>query len=522
MLKLFEYSIDKDDFFLATNIDSKGFVKTANERDLPKEVDEAIKGFERRPNHKYALVSAMGAGETWGSNRNADYFRERDLLAVQKPHERINKTTGPRQRFKTFESGNFYHHHQNKPHLGHPVYGYIPAAIWNPKMHTVLLILGVDASKDPETAEQIERNVITNFSMGGRFPWDECSICKNKAKSRKEYCDHLRLTPNQIMPDGRKAFAYNEEGDYFDISKVFRPAFEGGRHLMKIAGEEMGSTLSADLAEQYQIADPFAYQGEEFHHDWDVSEKVKEIVERFPAHLTEAVKKVNQAENFISPSILSSICRFELPNIWGGFAIAGIIPSPAEFAYIYLMKNGRSDLAVKYVHKKIKFSRGAHIDSLDPYLLTTVNIDISGEAKDVAAKFTSETLQNRSLNTLSDRMYSAYRSNEYVQEGSVAEIGKILTALYFELRDNLANHLTSHEKTAMSLGQGAMIGAAITVPYIHSAHVQQEQMYGNQPGIISSVLANNPGKIALVGGLTALHPDPMINLGKKIVSTFRK
>ena len=231
---------------------------------------------------------------------------------------------------------------------------------------------------------------------------------------------------------------------------------------------------------------------------------------------------MNQAENFISPSILSSICRFELPNIWGGFAIAGIIPSPAEFAYIYLMKNGRSDLAVKYVHKKIKFSRGAHIDSLDPYLLTTVNIDISGEAKDVAAKFTSETLQNRSLNTLSDRMYSAYRSNEYVQEGSVAEIGKILTALYFELRDNLANHLTSHEKTAMSLGQGAMIGAAITVPYIHSAHVQQEQMYGNQPGIISSVLANNPGKIALVGGLTALHPDPMINLGKKIVSTFRK
>ena len=61
MLKLFSAGVE-DPFYFGMNIDSSNLVKVANEKDLPKEVDEAIENLERKPNHRYALLSAMGSG----------------------------------------------------------------------------------------------------------------------------------------------------------------------------------------------------------------------------------------------------------------------------------------------------------------------------------------------------------------------------------------------------------------------------------------------------------------------------
>ena len=220
MIKLFESSLD-DNFFFATDIEARGFEKVAAVRDLPKEVDDAIKGLQKKPNHKYVLLSAMGDGETWGSNRNGDYFPNAALTGTQRFDEKGVKGS-PVPRYKTFENAHFFHHHKNKIANGDPHYGYVAKAIWNPKMRTVLLIVGVDALKDPATAADIEAGRITSFSMGARLPFDVCSKCKNKRTKITENCKCLRNgLLNKIQPDGSKVVLINYEPDFFDISKVF-------------------------------------------------------------------------------------------------------------------------------------------------------------------------------------------------------------------------------------------------------------------------------------------------------------
>lgn len=510
MLKLFSAGVE-DPFYFGMNIDSSNLVKVANEKDLPKEVDEAIENLERKPNHRYALLSAMGSGETWGSNRNADFFPENYLLGTQDSNDHINKERGPVPRYKTFENGNFFHHHKNKPHRGDKVYGYIPAAISNPKMHTILLIIGVDATKDPETAEQIDRDLLTSFSMGARLPWDECSICGNRASKRSSYCEHLKKTPNQILADGRKAFAYNYYPDFFDISKVFRPAFEGGRFLLKVASDTLGTTLSADLADEYLL------DLEDSHTNVELEKKIKSLLDKFPAHIIDAIHKVSKQERFISPELLKQIASYDWADIWSGFATAGIVPTPAEFAFICLTKIGRTDLADHFINKNIKFNEMVSTDSIDPSLFNMVTVKNASNTDRVAELFTPDHIKARSISSLNDRIYTACKLSEPENTYDTAEIGKLLTTLYFELRENLANYMLSHEKNAVSAASIVLPGAAMVAPYVYAAHVQNQQMMGQMPGILGNTVANNAGKIAVVGGLTAAFPHEVKKLGKAII-----
>ena len=76
MYKLLESSNVPEDLQISISLEERyesDFTKTAAKRDLPKEVDEAIKNLERKKDHSYMLVTAMGDGETWGDNKNKDY-----------------------------------------------------------------------------------------------------------------------------------------------------------------------------------------------------------------------------------------------------------------------------------------------------------------------------------------------------------------------------------------------------------------------------------------------------------------
>lgn len=85
-----------------------------------------------------------------------------------------------------------------------------------------------------------------------RIKYDVCSRCGNKAPSRAEYCKHA-LAMNQVNPDGTKNFVYNPDSDFFDISRVFRPADRIGYTLKKVA--EAGSVrLAADLGSEAEAA----------------------------------------------------------------------------------------------------------------------------------------------------------------------------------------------------------------------------------------------------------------------------
>ena len=128
---------------------SGNFLKTA--RFTKEAVDYVEKDFppdKREKGKVYVLVIALGAGETYGPNKNGDYF----------PREVLKKY------YKTFEThAKVFKHHVNKPDS--PSYGEVIKAFWNPRMDRVELLISVDRSKAPDLAQKIDSGKDLPLSM---------------------------------------------------------------------------------------------------------------------------------------------------------------------------------------------------------------------------------------------------------------------------------------------------------------------------------------------------------------------
>ncbi len=217
-----------------------------------------IKNVSPEPGKTHLLLLAMGAEETYGPNRNGDGFSEYPVPARGKEAtargERWWVAPGQEltQTYRTFESNpaRAFRHHQNKD--PDKASGYVKRAFWNPRMHRVELLTVIDNEKDAEWVERVEQGEFPAVSMGCRIKYDVCSRCGNKAPSRAEYCKHA-LAMNQINPDGTKNFVYNPDSDFFDISRVFRPADRIGYTLKKVA-EAASIRLAADLGNKADAA----------------------------------------------------------------------------------------------------------------------------------------------------------------------------------------------------------------------------------------------------------------------------
>jgi hypothetical protein len=537
MYKLFNSNIESDNFISLSLESESEFTKTASKRDLPKEVDEAIKNMARKEGHSYVLTTAMGDGETWGANKNGDYFPYDALMGLQnskvwgeeiEKDERLNVDQAPKARYKTFEDAHFFHHHKNK--IEHdPSFGYVEKAIWNPKMRTVLLIIGVDRKKDPETAEMIDRNQLIAVSMGAKLPWDRCSICGSKHKTLLQYCPHLKYNMGQILSDGRRAYAENLFPRFFDISKVTRPAFLAGMQLEKIARSQSDAfEFSIDLAEMYDIG--------QFDKHAEV-EKKSTLYKELPVHIEGAIAKVCDTEKDLPHSLMEHLANLKPQEAWGALTHAGIIAKPNEFAYILLKNSGRHDLADEFVNAKAIVKK-PDVKGLDERLHELASIDINHKAVTASKNIPDYVLDDRSLGSLSDRIYNTERGLR--KEAEVVRtigLGSILSALYLMYRDNakaefnaygligagISQMVRDNDKSDKYLSNNPFVAdqlnkqaAAVpfgesikgltlkgvtgfTAPYILSAHYQNKINSGQQVGVIGRTIANNPGKLGIIG-----------------------
>jgi hypothetical protein len=186
------------------------------------------------------LITALGAYPFWPQNVNGDRFTVPSLA-----HD------GEAYGHKTFQTNaNYFVHHINKDPL--LAKGKVLGAIWNEKANRVELILGIDPEKDPDADREIDAGNDLTFSMGAKLPFDVCSVCGNMAKTRMEYCDHLRYQINQIDPiSGVLVGALNPYPKFFDISRVLIPADKTAYMWEKIAsaGSPLSKLGSAEIAE---------------------------------------------------------------------------------------------------------------------------------------------------------------------------------------------------------------------------------------------------------------------------------
>lgn len=217
----------------------------------------------------YTLVSALGAGEFWGSNSNADYFGMGPLIHTPVGWDQMNpaqqKLQGARWEwgYPTFYNAHAFQHHTNKDPAR--AFGTVEYTLWDPRMKRVLLITGLNRAKARkegaiDVIDRVENGEYPDVSMGCKVPFDCCSICCDLEKlmpymntpqrivqmhkrspiqgiscTTNEYCQHLKFELNKIYPDGRKVMMLNMHPRFFDISYVFIGADKTSKVLAKLA-----------------------------------------------------------------------------------------------------------------------------------------------------------------------------------------------------------------------------------------------------------------------------------------------
>lgn len=207
---------------------AEGLVKAA--------ADSAVQHFvrtkvlpNRDTNKMYLHINALGAGEYYGANRNGDYFPEGNLRA----------------HYKTFEQGHVFRHHINKDPA--KAMGKVLFATYNEAMHRVELVVEVDKTLGRDIEDRLSRGDYPWTSMACKTPFDTCSICKNQAHSRAEYCTHLTQQMGQVLEGGDKVAAINDGPlRFFDISIVVKPADVTSGVLEKVAQSALPSTNGDD------------------------------------------------------------------------------------------------------------------------------------------------------------------------------------------------------------------------------------------------------------------------------------
>jgi hypothetical protein len=116
-------------------------------------------------------------------------------------------------------------------------------------MHRAELLVWGDKNKAAEEYALAKEGKELSYSMSARVPVDVCNCCGNRAKSRAEYCSHMRESAGQYLPEFRKyAFVDNPDPTFFDISRVKRPADRIARYLeYRFADDENMRKAASEL-----------------------------------------------------------------------------------------------------------------------------------------------------------------------------------------------------------------------------------------------------------------------------------
>jgi hypothetical protein len=362
-----------------------------------------------RKRHLYVLVNALGAGEYFGSNINADYFPWESLA-----HK------GTDYGYQTFLNAHAFQHHANKDParaFGNPV-----LSVLNHRMRRVELVIKLDR----EAAERqgagsilarIESGDFPDVSMGCRVPWDECSVreCLHRSKTRDDYCKHMRppeelrgiYGPNRILPDGQKIFVKNIFPRFFDISFVFIGADKTAKVMAKLAQkgaqlclgnvcavptvvesslfDSRGVPLSSDgLSKAASCSGASGLRGpcgrlcsscaeqvtchtEKLASAFGVKEarqKLSEIVKQVPSSSfgMKTLPAMEKQEPDISPKDLDFLAQKRLQDVLGTISRTGMVLKPHEYQHVVLRRMGEDDLLNQLTRERKVFRQVPDFD----------------------------------------------------------------------------------------------------------------------------------------------------------------
>lgn len=311
-----------------------------------------------QPGKSIVLVLAMGAYETYDLNQNGDGWTEfpyKQGLGASCGHPECQAKDGwigqdevlPRH-YKTFEEfGKNFMHHQNKD--PNKAVGDVLKAFWNAYMHRVELLVGLDNAKAPEIAERIAAGEFPAVSMGCRIKYDVCTICGHRAKTRADYCPHLKYEMRQVHSSGLRCGALNPSPRFFDISWVIKPADRTGYMMKKVADHEPYAIRTA--AEIGAYDERLAVKRASLRKFADIDKIVRGLPVDFKTSpLSEAEGRLIQHyRNTEMPAIvrkmpvmdddtIAQLARKPLSEVLSTLHSAGIVLTSAEFVKLITMR----------------------------------------------------------------------------------------------------------------------------------------------------------------------------------------
>ena len=312
---------------------------------------------------------AIGATEDYGPNRNGDGFT-RDCC---------------RDYHRTFEKfARFYRDHANK----NPAksFGIVKASAYHEPMHRIELIVALNGSKEAaerngglladREMEKLAADKDIAVSMACKIPFDVCSSCGNKAKTRAEYCDStdvggfckaggLKHNIGRVLADGHVLHADNPNPTFFDISHVFRPAdriaYVSGT-LQKAAAASFVS--GAELAEQLGVTSPLGLGAE------DVSKNataqlsaLQQLVQAEQLGSANWTQIALAADLSVQPHLAASETPAKTAEVLSGLTRAGVILPVRDFLALTI-KTATQDVvaAVSHAAQGIFSKIAAHPD----------------------------------------------------------------------------------------------------------------------------------------------------------------
>ena len=265
--------------------DNKGMEKLSAE--LHPVIQKWLLSYKSNPNEIVLLVNALGASEYYGQNVNGDAFPWEALLHYcnveklagldvldrtdsqeldtgVKSHQ-IDDFTGkviPPYGYSTFLQAHSFMHHRNK----NPdrAVGKVAVSVLNHRMKRVELVVIVDKRRAQQfggqsVIDRIEAGEFPAVSMGTRVPYDVCTRCGHRSRTREDYCLCIReLGMNKILEDGLQVGVINTYPRFFDISFVFIGADKTAFVMTKLSS---GLIVPQSVAEADVIYGPFDKDG---------------------------------------------------------------------------------------------------------------------------------------------------------------------------------------------------------------------------------------------------------------------
>lgn len=388
---------------------------------------------------------AIGSTEDYGPNRNGDGFT-RDCC---------------KNYHSTFEKfARFYRDHANK----NPAksFGIVKASAYHEPMHRIELIVALNGSKEAaerngglladKEIEKLANHKDIAVSMACKIPFDICSGCGNKARTRAEYCDAvedgghcksggLKRNIGRVLADGHVLHADNPNPTFFDISHVFRPAdriaYVSGE-LQKAASAHCFS--GAELAEQLGITAPLGLGAE------NISKSAEsQLAALNQLAQAEQLGAANWAQVMLAsdPSVQPALAKTKWPDekiaeVLTGLAYAGVVLPVRDFLAL-TVKTADANFVARVVNAAhnifTKLAENPDIVNLletNPYAAVTY-------APETVRVWAEKIAQTHSIfpQNIERRAYTAalrgVKTAEFVQEKRAATPAEITLAQHYGL-----------------------------------------------------------------------------------------